>query len=166
MSFIERFERILDRSVPWLVIALIPFIILSFFVDDSNRFYLMFSWFDTFVLVMVALDLVFKAFRASSMKGFLKSYWFAIISLMPVFLVLRLFGELALFADLITGAQDVGSEVTAIQRQSGRSTRVSHTRHVSRMRYFARFARPLARLPRLARAAEFFHHPDARGKAV
>ena len=160
-AVIVRFERFLDRAVPWLVIALIPFIIISFFVDHTDPVYRLFSWFDWFVMGAIALDLLFKAYRSASVRGFLGSHWFAIASLVPVFLVLRVFEELALFVDAIQGIQDAGSEVSAIQRQSSRNTL-----RTSRMRFFSRLARPLARMPRLARAAEFFHHPDARSKKV
>lgn len=152
-SRLERFEGFLDRSVPWLVIALIPFLILSFFVDHTNPYYRLIAWFDWFVIAVIALDLLFKARHASSMKGFLKTYWFAVISLFPVFLVVRIFEELALFIDAIQAMQDLGSEASAIGREARRG---------SRMNLFSRIARPLTRMPRLARAAEFFHHPRER----
>lgn len=151
----ERFEGFIDRAVPWLVIALIPFIVLSFFVDHTNPYYRLISWFDWFVIGVIALDLALKARHASSAPGFFKAHWFAIVSLLPVFLVVRVFEEFALIVDAVQAIQDAGSEAGAIGREARAASR-------SRLNVFARIARPLARSPRLMRAAQFFRHPRDR----
>ena len=156
---LARFEQVLDRTVPWLVITLIPVLILSLVLGPEHPFERYTSWFDSFVIAAIIIDLTFKARHAASVPGFLKAHWFAIISLLPIFIVLRMFEEVAFLVDAVQTAQEAGSEVNAIRRES---SLLHRNRSAPRMSLFHRLARPLARMPRLARAAEFFHHPDRR----
>ena len=144
-------ERAVDRALPYVIVALVPLIVLGFVVPDGSAFAIVLNVLDWVVISIFGLDLFFKARRAASWDGFLKRYWIDVIALLPVFAVLRIFEEIALILDAGAAVQEVGSEALSLQRESSR---------VSRMHLF-RWARPLARSPRLLRASTFFRAPRA-----
>lgn len=166
MHPMQRLERIIDRAVPWLILVLVPLIVAEFFVDPTSLFGAVIDVFDWFVISVLALDLVFKFRHATSFSGFFKGHWLEVVSLLPVFVVLRVFEELRLVVDAGGAVQEVAGEVVSVEQEAAKASRsASRTRSVSRLNLFRRLARPIARLPRFSKAAHFYMHPDERGAA-
>ena len=96
--------------------------------------------------------------------NFLRRYWIEIIAVFPFFLVLRLIERFAAIASLGETLQaslhetvEVGKEGRIlIQEIEGTG------KEASRLRYFSRFMRPLARIPRFLEAYRFYEKPTGR----
>ena len=95
---------------------------------------------------------MFKYARTKNFPKFFKKYWLEIIAIFPAFLVLRVVEEFAIIVNLeesIVASQ----EVIEIGERTVPKT--------SRLHYFSRFVRPLARFPRFLKAFSFYEKPGS-----
>lgn len=153
-NWVHRIEILADRSVPYALLVLF-FVIVGelFFTERIENYKLYVSIIDGIIIGIFVVDLSFKYYRSKSMPDFLKNHWLDIIAVFPAFLFVRMVEELRIIANL---------EETILLSQESLEIGEKVGSKTSRIHYFARFARPLARLPRFLKAFSFYerpHHP-------
>jgi hypothetical protein len=154
--FLEGVERWSDRLVgPALVVIVAVVVLELFFPDFAHHYHKYILVADYAAILVFVFDLSFKFRRATTWEGFLKDYWLEIIAIFPVFMVVRVFEFLAF---LRTG--ELGQEVLHLFTRSERLVALSGGTELSRSARITSLTRGMARTPRLAKAAEFFKHPD------
>ena len=156
--FLEKIERFVDTLIIPALLGIAVILALElFFTSIAHDYHTWINYADYLIIGIFAVDLSFKFHRASTYEGFLKEHWLEIIAIMPLFLVFRVFT----FLRVLSGAE-LGQEAAHLAEgaRSGRLTELSRTSSSARSARFARFIRPISRSPRLAKAAEFFKHPD------
>lgn len=155
---LEKIEKVIDALiVPALLGVAVILTLELFFTDFAHHHHKLINYADYTIIAIFAVDLSFKFRRASTWEGFLKEHWLEIIAIMPLFLVFRVFT----FLRVLSGAE-LGQEAAHLAEgaRSGRLTSIFRAGEASRSARFARFIRPISRSPRLAKAAEFFKHPN------
>jgi len=152
--WLHKIERIVDKAIPYLLILLL-FVIIGeiFFASEIEPYSNYVSIIDGFIISVFILDLTFKYIRIRNFPKFFKSYWLEIIAVFPAFLVLRIMEEFAIIVNL---EEFIGISQDVIEVGDRTAPRVS------RMRYFSRFIRPLARFPRFLKAFSFYERPTGR----
>jgi hypothetical protein len=150
-KWLHRIEIFADRAIPYALIVLLITIIgeISFteYLDPYSFYVSLIDW---TVISIFAVDLAFKYVRSKNVPQFLRRYWLEIISVFPAFLVVKVVEEFILITHL-------DESVLLAQEAAEFEARVG-TR-ASRLHYFSRFLRPLARIPRFFRAFKFYERP-------
>jgi hypothetical protein len=98
-TFFERLEKVVDKSIPFLMIVLAAMILLGFFIDLEN-YEPYTSIIDGTILAFFIIDLYFKWTHIRNLKKFVKLFWLDIIAVFPFYLVFRTY----LFAAEISAA--------------------------------------------------------------
>jgi len=153
--FLRVIELAIDKVVPYLLIVLLATIIVDIALAASLEEYSVnLEIVDYAIVFIFVIDLIVKFIRARTIKGFLRKYWLEIIAVLPAFVVARIVEEISglfIASEEMRAVQGIAHEVVQVEEQTpkiasqlGRSTR------------FARFIAPIARLPRFARAFEFY----------
>ena len=90
-----------------------------------------------------------------------KHYWLEIIAVFPFFLILRLLEEFYLIAEFGQNTQKYLHSVVEVQKESRLIIEEAEkvVARGSRSRYFMRFLRPIARVPRFFMAFSFYEKP-------
>jgi hypothetical protein len=155
---LEKIEKAADALVvPALLLIAVILTLELLFTQTAHHYHSWIQIADYAIIGIFTFDLSFKAYRASTWEGFLKEHWLEIIAIMPLFLVFRVFTFLRVFS----GAE-LGQEAAHLAEgaRSGRLSAIVQPAEASRSTRFAKFVRPISRSPRLAKAAEFFKHPE------
>lgn len=160
--YLEDIEWTADKLiVPALFVVAVILAVELFLPELAHEYHSLINYADYAVILVFAVDLSFKLCEASTWEGFLRDYWLEIIAITPFFLVFRTIE----FLRVLSGA-DLSQDAAHLAEglRSGRLTEMFRTTEAMRSTRFARFIRPISRSPRLARAAEFFRHPDEAEK--
>jgi len=152
--WLHKIEFFVDKIIPYSLILLLFLIIGEiFFAHKIEPYSFLVSIVDGLIIFIFVVDLTFKYMRTKYFPEFLRKYWLEIIAVFPAFIIIRTIEEFAIILNLeesILISQDV---IEVGERTIPRT---------SRMRYFARFIRPLARSPRFLKAFSFFEKPTGR----
>lgn len=165
--WLNKIEHFVDFIIPYALILLAILIIGELFYEELIHPYLtLVNIIDWIIIGVFVIDLTFKWFRIRNIKGFVKRYWLDIIAVMPFFLVFRLLeeiGETFIFVrEWLAESQKilhvgVGAEKEIVEIEKGTSKIISEAERLgklSRTERFARFLRPIARLPRFLRLGD------------
>tara|TARA_Y100000310_G_C20699991_1_gene828843 strand:+ start:1069 stop:1539 length:471 start_codon:yes stop_codon:yes gene_type:complete len=151
-KWLHKIEVLADRAIPYALIVLL-FVIFAevLFPQVVEPYHLHISIIDGIVIGIFAVDLGFKYVRSKNIPQFFRKYWIEIIAVLPAFLVVRIVEEFMIIANL---------EETFILSQEALEVEARAGTRASRLHYFARFVRPLARLPRFFKAFKFYERPN------
>ena len=152
--WLHKIERIVDKSIPYLLILLL-FVIIGeiFFASEIEPYRMFVSFVDGFIIFVFVVDLTFKYIRTRNFPKFFKKFWLEIIAIFPAFLILRVMEE---FVIIVRLEESIGISQDVIEFGDRTIPRVN------RIRYFSRFIRPLARFPRFLKAFSFYERPTGR----
>lgn len=143
--YLKKIEHLADALIPPALLGVTIILGLELgFPEVAHNYHSWINYVDYAIIGIFSVDLSFKAHRASRWDVFLKEHWLEIVAIMPFFLMFRVFEFLRLIAGIETGQE------------------AAHLASGARSSRFTRIIRPLSRSPRLARAAEFFDHPEKR----
>ena len=149
-----KIEVLVDKLIPYMLLILLFLIIGEiFFSDKLHYFSNLVSVVDYLIIVVFAVDLFFKYRHVRSIPRFLRNYFLEILALFPAFLIVRILEEIL----TITGLESTvrfSQEALEISQQTGLGQ--------TRLSYFARLVKPLARLPRFLAAFHFYEKPTHR----
>jgi len=149
--WLHKIEVLVDKIIPYSLILLFFLIIAGLFFEHEIEPYNNYvSLIDSIIIFIFVLDLGFKYARTKKFPTFFKKYWLEIIAIFPAFLVLRIVEEFAIIINLEETIV-AGQEVVELGERTIPRT--------SRIRYFSRFLRPLARFPRFLKAFSFYEKP-------
>jgi len=170
--WLHKVELLVDKIIPYSLVLLFFVIIGEIFFSEKIEPYSFYvSVIDGFIIFIFVVDLIFKYVRIRNFPKFFRSYWLEIIAVFPAFLVLRLAEEFIIIAKLGETFESVGEtaqsalhEVVGIEKEGKILMREAERigPGVSRLRYFHRFVRPLARFPRFLKAFSFYEKPTGR----
>lgn len=87
---LQRLERIVDVSIPWLVIVLAFVIVFDYFgyLDAYKTEVKVFDW---LIVAFFLIDIAFKWHRTRKLGKFVRLYWLDIVAVFPFYLVFRAF---------------------------------------------------------------------------
>ena len=149
--WLHKIEVLADRLIPYSLVLLL-FIIIGevFFTQEIEHFSIYISFLDGMIITIFIVDLGFKYVRTKNIPKFFKKYWIEIIAIFPAFVVVRIIEEIVVFANL---------EQTLVLSQEALEVEARAGTRASRLHYFSRFVKPLARLPRFLKAFKFYERP-------
>ncbi len=160
---LHRIEHWVDRIIPLSLLALFVLVIGEFFFYGAIAPYrAVVDIVDYAIIGLFVVDLTFKYVRIRSIPRFFRECWLEIIALLPAFFVVRVFelfvplGRLDLASDAAHGLLETEAKWSVIVEEAEK------TGQASRLAIVHRFARPLARLPRFARAFSFYERPTGK----
>lgn len=158
----KRTEHIVDRLIPYCLILLLFIIVMEmFFYETAQKITLLIESLDYFVIAVFLFDLYFKFQRVRSVPKFLRKYWLDIIAVFPVFLFVRLIEEFSAVERVGRLSQSAIHEIEILEKEGIKITEeAAKGARISRVQIAGRFIRPIARMPRLAKALRFFEHPS------
>jgi len=158
--WLHKIEVIVDKSIPYLLILLFFVIIGEIFYAHQIKPYGFFvSVVDNVVIFVFMMDLAFKYMRTRYFPDFFRKHWLEIIAVLPASLFVRLI-EKFIPVSTFEVSQSILHEATEIKREEKLiAMEVEKVGQISRTRYFLRFVRPLARLPRFLKAFSFYEKP-------
>ena len=164
-AWMHKIELVVDKIIPYSLILLLSIIIGEiFFGHEIEPYHAFVSVIDGVIIFIFILDLIFKYIRIKKFPKFFKKYWLEIIAVFPVFLVLRIIEEFVTIANL--GGTIQASIHEALEIEKGGKLLVREIegtgKEVSRLRYFSRFIRPIARSPRFLKSFSFYEKPTGR----
>ncbi|MDP7244039.1 MAG: hypothetical protein QF568_01710 [Flavobacteriales bacterium] len=163
--WLHKIELLVDRIIPYTLILLLFLIIGQiFFGHEIEPYHIYVSIIDGFIILIFVLDLIFKYIRTRNFPKFLRKYWLEVIAVFPAFLVLRLLEEFVAIANLGETAQTYFREALEVEKEGKVLVREIERsgKEVSRLRFFSRFIRPLARSPRFLKAFSFYEKPTGK----
>ena len=150
-QWVHKVEVIIDKLIPYSLVILFFVIIMEIFFSDVIEPYRLYvSIIDGFIIGLFIVDLMFKYDRAKDIEKFFRTYWLQIIALFPAFIFVRLVEEFIIILSLEESIA-ISQELIEVGEKSIPRT--------ARARYFGRFIRPLARLPRFLKAFSFYEKP-------
>ena len=157
-KWLKKIEEIVDWLIPWMLLLLLAIIVVEIFFEHTAEIYhtqILIA--DYVVITVFVIDLAYKYNKARKIPLFLKKYWLDIIAVFPIFLILRLFQELGLILEIGQRTQQILHEGLEIEKEGARIVReIEAGAKTARASRFARFLRPIARLPRFAKALGYF----------
>lgn len=155
--WLHKIEVIVDKSIPYLLVVLLFLIIGEIFYAEKIEPYGFFvSVIDNIVILIFIMDLIFKYMRTRYFPDFFRKHWLEIIAVLPASLFVRLI-ERFIPVSTFEMSQSILHEATEIKREEKLiAMEVEKAGQISRTRYFLRFIRPLARLPRFLKAFGFY----------
>ena len=164
-QWMHKIELLVDKSIPYCLIVLTVIVLGELFFHAyvmPYEFY--FSIADGIIVAIFTLDLIFKYVRMKNFPLFFKKYWLEIIAIFPTFLVLRMIESFVPIENLGETVQKFFHETLAIEQEGKILVKEieSTGKESSRFRYFLRFAKPLARLPRFLKAFTFYEKPTGK----
>jgi len=156
----HKIELLVDKIIPYTLLLLLVIIILEIFYEEQIQPYTsLVEIADFFIISVFIVDLYFKFIRAKSIPSFLKSSWIEIIAVFPVFLVIRIFELFATISRIDIISQSTHGILEAGARWTKVIQEVERTGETTRFSIAHKFVRPLARIPRFAKAFVFFEKP-------
>jgi len=158
--WLHKIEIIVDKSIPYILVILLFLIIGEIFYAHQIEPYGFFvSVVDNVVILVFMIDLAFKYMRTRYFPDFFRKHWLEIIAVLPASLFVRLI-ERFIPVSTFEISQSIVHEATEIKREEKLIVmEVEKAGQISRTRYFLRFMRPLARLPRFVKAFSFYERP-------
>ncbi len=172
----HKLEHLVDKLIPYALLALLVVIIITFFFKDIAHAYE--HWIeiaDITIISLFVIDLIFKFIRVRKVKTFIRSYWLDIIAVFPFYLFLRAAEEAYLlfrFSDTLQESQSalhagIGiKEVTAVEKETARIvSEAEKLGKVSRSRFAMRFIRPISRIPRFVKILPYFERTTGKHHA-
>ena len=161
--WLHRIEHVVDKLIPFSLILLLIIIIGEFFFYDALQpYHAAMDAVDYSIILLFVIDLTFKYMRIHNIPRFLKECWLEIIALLPVFVVVRVFEifapltRLDLASDAAHGVLEAEAKWGILVKEAERAG------EASRLAVLQRFIRPLARLPRFAKAFSFYERPTGK----
>ena len=148
-------ERIIDKLIPPALLVLLVILILEFFFShDVEPYHIYIEILDFLIISIFVIDLIFKYNKTKNIPLFFKKYWLEIIAVIPFFLVFRALEGLARIFGLVEETAREGQKVLhtglEISKEFSRAGfEAEEVVRLNRGERFARFLRPLARIPRL-----------------
>lgn len=163
--YLEKVEKITDALIVPALLAILVIVVLELFFPETAHHY--HSWVaiaDNIVISIFIIDLSFKLWRATNWEGFLRNHWLEVIAIMPFFIVFRIVEGIFIAADLL----DIGQHTAHLAEgaRSGRFAQFFRSPELARSTRFGRFVRAVSRVPRFAKAAEFYKHPSEHNIAA
>ncbi len=163
--WLHKIELIVDKLIPYSLIILL-FVIIGeiFFQEEIEPYAIFVEIIDNAIVFIFVLDLIFKYMRIRNFPNFMKKYWLEVIAVFPAFLILRLLERFVPVASLGETVQASLHETLEIEKEGKILVREieSTGKEASRLRYFSRFIRPIARIPRFLKAFSFYEKPTGR----
>lgn len=178
--WMHKIEVVVDKLIPSCLVILLVIIIIELGFEGLVEHYSLHTPImiaDGFVVGVFVADLIFKYIRTRKIKEFAKKYWLDILAVFPFFLVFRVFEAAAgaFSAATMEGTQtaqkilheglEVEKEGVKIIKEAERfakqSNSIANAGALARLRRserFARFLRPLFRIPRLLKALPKMMH--------
>ncbi|MFA5141841.1 MAG: ion transporter [Candidatus Woesearchaeota archaeon] len=146
-KYLRKLEHIVDKIIPPILVILL-FIIIGdlFFYDQIHPYYHYIEIIDYFIISIFVIDLSFKYHRTKSLKYFLKQYWIDILAVFPFLWFFRITGEATDIIRIGESGQRILHETVEVEKEA------SVIAKEARGARYLRFARPLARAPRIAKA--------------
>lgn len=144
---LKAIERFVDKSIPWVLIALAIVIILDnplWSLVDLHEYEIPVLIFDTIVVLFLVADLVFKWFHIKNVKKFFRYYWLEIIAVFPFYLVFRVY----IFAAEIARAGEEAQRIFHEAILTREAALIKEARFVAEAEATLREARPFTRLLR------------------
>ena len=163
--WLHKVELIVDKLIPYSLIILLFIIIGEIFFHEKIEPYAIFAGvIDNVIVFIFVLDLIFKYIRIRNFPNFMKRYWLEVIAVFPAFLILRLLERFIPVASLGETVQASLHETLEIEKEGKILVREIEGagKEASRVRYFSRFLRPVARIPRFFKAFSFYEKPTGR----
>jgi hypothetical protein len=160
---LHKVEVLVDRLVPWVLIALLAAIVGElFFSSQYEALHTIADYIDWLVLIVFSADLSFKYNRVRNLKRFVRSHWLEIIATLPLFLIFRIF-EIFRISEVVERGQIVAHEASAagkLEREVSLITKeVTRAGKLSRTARMIRFLRIGSRFPRFLKAIPFYEQP-------
>jgi len=165
-KWLHRIELWVDRSIAWLMVLLLAVIIAElFFKDAAEKYHLIISLTDGFIVFVFVLDVIFKYIRAKNIPDFLRKSWLDIIAIFPFFLFFRMIegvADLFISPEAIREGQRILHEGAKLEEESAKLAKeVEKAGKISRTRFFTEIfkpslLRPLTRIPRFLKILHFF----------
>src|SRR3989338_6477447 len=158
--WLHKIAAIVDKSIPYILVILLFLIIGEIFYAHQIEPYGFFvSVVDNAVILICMMDLAFKYMRTRYFPDFFRKHWLEIMAVVPASLFVRVIERL-IPASTFEVSQSILHEATEIKREEKLIVmEVEKAGQISRTRYFLRFIRPLARLPRFIKAFSFYERP-------
>ncbi len=171
MALLEEVEYYIDRVIPYLIILIFGVIITDIFFKNVAQKYttplLVLDW--VIVGVFVA-DLVFKYMRVRNIPRFLRLYWLDILAVFPFFLLLSVFEEFLLISESASlTLRNIFHAGLVLQEQAIGGAGIAQSSELL-VEEGSRFGELLdkisvfKRVPRLAKAFDFYEHPKKNKK--
>lgn len=162
-----RLQQLVDFLILPAVIALFIIIIIEIGFPKTALLYgFTIKIIDISIVVIFAIDLVFKYLRIRNVKRFLRTCWLDIIAVFPFFLVFRFFEPLLLISGISKEIRDTqlifheGLEVSKVS--SNIVKEVEFTGEVSRARVITGLFKSVNRTPKFLKALPFFEKPTRK----
>ena len=158
--WLHKVEVIVDKSIPYILVILLFLIIgEKFYAEKIEPYGFFVSAVDNTVILIFIMDLTFKYMRTRYFPDFFRKHWLEIIAVLPASLFVRMI-ERFIPVSTFEVSQSILHEATEIKREEKLIVmEVEKAGQISRTRYFLRFVRPLARLPRFIKAFSFYEKP-------
>jgi len=165
--WMHKVEVVVDRLIPPMLVVLMLLIVVELFFEEfAHNYEFWILALDYIVISVFVLDVIFKYVRIKPFKKFLRKSWLDIIAIFPFALFFRFFeGFFEIFAvsELVKESQSIFHEAVEIEKEAGKIVKeVERAGKVARTTRFARFIRPVARMPRLVKAFAFHERPTGK----
>ncbi|MBT3865538.1 hypothetical protein HOF78_00355 [Candidatus Woesearchaeota archaeon] len=172
----HKLEHLVDKLIPYALLALLIVIIITFFFKDlAHTYEHQIEIVDIIVISLFVVDLGFKYIRVRKIKPFIKLYWLDILAVFPFYLFIRAAEEAYLlfrFSDTVKESQTalhagIGiKEVTSIEKETARIVREAEKLgKMSRSKFAIRFIRPISRIPRFIKILPYFERTTGKHHA-
>ncbi len=152
-AWLEEIERVVDKSVPY-ILALLALLIILEFTHVAEAYHDIFIRIDYFIVAFFIIDLCFKWYHTRNVLKFIRLYWIDIIAVFPFYAIFRLyFAVTELFA--------AGESVQKILHETVllRETKLlREAEYGAKFAKEARFIRIFARGLRILRARWYVAH--------
>lgn len=152
-KWLKEIERIIDRSVPFLLVLLAVLLIIDF-THVGEKYHSIIIWVDNFIVAFFIIDLLFKWNHATGAVSFVKLYWIDIIAVFPFYLVFRLYAVAAELAYAGEWTQKLLHEAVLARE----AKLIGETKMISRFAKEGRLIRAAARSLRLLRLRWYVAH--------
>lgn len=150
-------EHFIDKIIPYLVLILLIIIVGDLLYSEPLEKYAIYiHTIDWIIIIIFAIDLIFKYRRVRNVKNFIKKYWLEIIAIIPFYLAIRVVEEIF----LLTRISEAVSEGQKILHEGVEISKLSNAERLARTERISRLFKPFQRVPRLLESAKFFEKPE------
>jgi hypothetical protein len=172
--WLHRTEVIVDKAITPCIFILLAVIIMELGFEGMVEHYhleLYIHIADYFVITVFVIDLIFKYMKTKHLPEFFKKYWLDILAVFPFFLMFRFYEvTIGLFTPAVAEgaetAQKIFHEGVEVEKSGAKMLReaemvakdAERLGKAERSARFARFLRPLFRIPLFLKAAPHTTH--------
>lgn len=169
--FLAKTEFFVDKSIPYLIILLVVVVVIDiFFKTTAHNYHTELYVIDSVIIGFFVVDLIFKYNRVRDIPKFLKLYWLDILAVFPFLMMLRVFEEILLISEgSVTTLRNMFHAGLVLEEEVTAETKLTRIAKSSeliakegRISLFAKWFKPLRRMPRLLKAVSFYEHPRHR----